>query len=192
VSIFSFVPGGGTMTYREMIEKEGYSDGSVGSVQTFFFRREEGPWTAESLATLKGVDVVIRLSEALGRLGIYPTVDPLTSRSRLFESTILGHEHAHIADRARQSLALVAPGAQEPESLAVARARKLQRFFAQPFFCAEPYTRRPGVTVSLADALQGCREILDGVHDDVPEDAFYFTGGIADVLSAAQHIAPPA
>jgi RNA polymerase sigma factor (sigma-70 family) len=189
VSIFTFVPGGGTMTYREMMEKEGYSDGSIGSVQTFFFRREDGPWTAESLATLKGVDVVIRLSEALGRLGIYPAVDPLTSRSRLFESSTLGHEHAQIADRVRRSLALVAPVAHETDSLAVARARKLQRFFAQPFFCAEPYTGRPGVTVTLTDALQGCPEILDGVHDDVPEQAFYFTGSIANVLVAAQ--SPP-
>jgi F-type H+/Na+-transporting ATPase subunit beta len=59
-----------------------------------------------------------------------------------------------------------------------ARASKLSRFFAQPLFCAEPYTRRPGVTVSVTDALRGCREILDGVHDGVPEQAFYFTGGI--------------
>jgi RNA polymerase sigma factor (sigma-70 family) len=186
VSIFTFVPGGGTMTYREMMEKEGYSEGSVGAVQTFFFRRESDPWTSESLSTLKSVDTVIRLSEALGRLGIYPTIDPLTSRSRLFESSALGHEHVTIAERVRQSLALVAPDPHPAESLAVARARKLQRFFAQPFFCAEPYTRRPGVTVALADALKGCREILDGVHDDVPEKAFYFTGTIADVLDAAR------
>jgi F-type H+-transporting ATPase subunit beta len=168
-----------------MMEKEGYSDGSVGAVQTFFFRREDGPWTSESLSTLKS-DVVIRLSEALGRLGIYPTVDPLTSRSRLFDSSLLGHEHVEIAERVRRSLALLAPGSRDAKPVAVARARKIQRFFAQPFFCAEPYTGRPGVTVSLSDALRGCREILDGVHDDVREEAFYFTGGIADVLSGAQ------
>jgi RNA polymerase sigma factor (sigma-70 family) len=191
LSIFTFVPGGGTMTYREVMAKEGYSDGSVGAVQTFFFRREDGPWTSESLSTLKGVDVVIRLSEALGRLGIYPTVDTLTSRSRLFESSVLGHEHIEIAERVRQSLALLASGGHDAESPAVTRARKLQRFFAQPFFCAEPYTGRPGVTVSLADALHGCREILDGVHDDVPDEAFYFTGGIADVLTAARARSQP-
>ena len=185
VSIFTFVPGGGTMTYREMIEKEGYSDGTIGAVQSFFFRREDGPWTSETLSTLKGVDVVIRLSEALGTLGIYPCVEPLTSRSRLFESPALGREHLEIATRVRESLALLARDPVEVDPLSVARARKLQRFFAQPFFCAEPYTRRPGVTVSVTDALRGCHEILDGVHDDVPEQAFYFTGGIADVLSAA-------
>jgi F-type H+-transporting ATPase subunit beta len=185
VSIFTFVPGGGTMTYREMMEKEGYSDGTVGAVQTFFFRREDGPWTSESLSTLTGVDVVIRLSEALGQLGIYPTVDPLTSRSRLLDSSVLGREHLEIAERVRQALALLVPGAPEGDALAVSRARKLQRFFAQPFFCAEPYTGRPGVTVSVSDSLRGCREILDGVHDAVPEDVFYFTGGIAEVLARA-------
>lgn len=186
VSIFTFVTGGGTMTYREMMEKDGFSDGTVGAVQTFFFRREDGPWTSESLSTLTGVDVVIGLSEALGQLGIYPTIDPLTSRSRLLESCALGREHLEISERVHQVLALLAPGAPEGDPLTVSRARKLQRFFAQPFFCAEPYTRRPGVTVSVSDSLRGCREILDGIHDAVPEDAFYFTGGIAEVVAQAQ------
>jgi F0F1-type ATP synthase beta subunit len=149
VSIFTFVPGGGTMTYAAMMAKEGYSDGTVGAVQTFFFRREDGPWTPETLSALTGFDVVIRLSEALGRLGIYPSVDPLTSRSRLIESSTLGQEHVEVAARAREALTLLAPGAPAHHPLAVARARKLSRFFAQPFFCAEPYTRRPGVTVSM-------------------------------------------
>jgi F0F1-type ATP synthase beta subunit len=192
VSIFTFVPGGGTMTYAAMMAKEGYSDGTVGAVQTFFFRREDGPWTPETLSALTGFDVVIRLSEALGRLGIYPSVDPLTSRSRLIESSTLGQEHVEVAARAREALALLAPGAPaQDHPLAVARARKLSRFFAQPFFCAEPYTRRPGVTVSMTDALRGCREILDGLHDGVPEQAFYFTGGIAHVLSAAAETRAP-
>src|SRR3989454_6176171 len=122
VSIFTFVPCGGTMTYGEMMEKEGYSDGTVGAVQTFFFRREDGPWTSESLSTLTGVDVVIRLSEALGQLGIYPAVDPLTSRSRLLESSALGREHLEIAELVRQALALLAPGAPEGDALTVSRA----------------------------------------------------------------------
>jgi len=109
-------------------------------------------------------------------------VDPLTSRSRLLESPSpgLGHEHVDIAQRARRALDELASGTSE--GVTAARARKLQRFFAQPFFCAEPYTGQPGVTVSVSDALRGCREILDGNHDDVPEDAFYFTGGIEEVL----------
>ena len=65
------------------------------------------------------------------------------------------------------------------------RAGKLLRFFAQPFYVAEPYTKRPGVTVSLAESLRVCREILDGVHDSVPTRAFYFTGGIDAVMAQA-------
>lgn len=182
ISMFTFMPSGRGMTHAEMREKEGYSDGTVGAVQTFLFRGEDGPWTSDRLATLTGVDAVIRLSTALGQLGIYPTVDPLTSRSRMLQSSALGHEHVQIADRVRHALALLASGA-EADPLTIARARKLQRFFAQPFFCAEPYTGRPGVTVSVGDALQGCREILDGDHDDVPEHAFYFTGGMVEVRS---------
>jgi F-type H+-transporting ATPase subunit beta len=73
-----------------------------------------------------------------------------------------------------------------------ARARKLQRFFAQPFFVAEPYTRRPGLHVSRAEALRGCRAILDGEVDSVPEKAFYFTGTLDDVLKAAAALPPAA
>jgi hypothetical protein len=83
ISMFTFMPSGRGITHAEMRDKEGYSDGTVGAVQTFLFRGEDGPWTSESLSALTGVDVVIRLSTALGQLGIYPTVDPLTSRSRL-------------------------------------------------------------------------------------------------------------
>jgi RNA polymerase sigma factor (sigma-70 family) len=185
VSIFALVPGGGSMTFAEMREKDGFSDGTVGAVQTFFFRREDGPWTPEALATLTGVDVVIRLSEALGQRGIWPAVDPLTSRSRLLDASILGREHVEIAERVHHALAALAAGTSPTDAVAAARARKLQRFFAQPFFCAEPYTHRPGVTVSVSDTLRGCRGILEGLHDDVPEQAFYFTGDIAAVLAAA-------
>lgn len=100
-------------------------------------------------------------------------------------------EHAAIAGRVRDLLVIAAAdgrprvppsGAQD---LVKRRARKLWLFFAQPFFVAEPYTRRPGVFVSRADALRGCREILDGVHDDLPDEAFYFTGGMAEVRARA-------
>ena len=73
-----------------------------------------------------------------------------------------------------------------------ARARKLQRFFAQPFFVAEPYTRQPGLHVSRAEALRGCRAILDGEVDEVPEQAFYFAGALGDVLKAAAALPPAA
>jgi len=132
--------------------------------------------------------VVIRLSVALAGRGIYPTVDPLTSRSRLIESGCLDREHLTLAARIRTALgALLTPGAGAPaaDPLALERAEKLLRFFAQPFYVAEPYTKRSGVTVGLAESLRVCRDILDGVHDRVPVTAFYFTGGLDAVLAGA-------
>ena len=135
------------------------------------------------------MDAVIRLSEALGRIGIYPTVDPLTSRSRLLETGMVSTEHLDVAARGRRALAMLAASPEQspsPEDEAAwRRARKLQRFFAQPFFVAEPYTKRPGSYVALREALRGCRAILDGECDAVPEEAFYFTGTLDDVLRAA-------
>ena len=189
LSIFSMIPLPMTMSVEELWRKEGFSEGTVGAVETFYFPGEEGGWTTERLASLAGVDAVIRLSEALGKSGIYPTVDPLTSRSRMLETAAVSPEHMDLAPRVRRALTLAAAapdGAPGPEhELAWRRARKLQRFFAQPFFVAEPYTKRPGSFVPLAEALRGCRAILDGEGDDVPEEAFYFTGTLDDVLRAA-------
>ena len=173
------------VSIADALKEDGYSEGTVGPIQTFYFRSEEGAWTPERLAGLAGVDVVIRLSVALAGRGIYPTVDPLTSRSRLIESGCLDGEHLALAARIRTALrALLAPDASTPaaEPLALERAEKLLRFFAQPFYVAEPYTKRSGVTVGLAESLRVCREILDGVHDAVPTKAFYFTGGLDAVL----------
>ena len=173
----------------EVLKKDGYSDGTVGAVQTFHFRSEEGAWTPERLASLAGVDVVIRLSADLARLGIYPTVDPLTSRSRLLETGGVDRAHVELAARIREALRplLTARDGKpaEADERTLERAGKLLRFFAQPFYVAEPYTRRPGVTVSLGESLRVCREILDGIHDGVPTDAFYFTGGLDGVLARA-------
>jgi len=186
VSLFAFVPPGPGLSFQEVVAKEGYTGGTAGTVQTFYFAGEH-EWTVDTLSTLTGVDVVIRLSRALGRLGIWPAIDALGSRSALLDARIVGEEHAEIARRVRDTFASVRAhgGAPVPagQEQTWQRARKLQRFFAQPFFVAEPYTKRPGVFVSRAEALRGCREILDGVHDDVPEDAFSFTGGIDDVLA---------
>jgi F0F1-type ATP synthase beta subunit len=97
-------------------------------------------------------------------------------------------EYAEIAARVRQ--ALPAAGAETPASpegdQLKQRARKVQRFFAQPSYVAEPYTHQPGVTVSRAEALQICRETLDGVHDRLPEAAFYFTGGIDEIRAKVE------
>jgi F0F1-type ATP synthase beta subunit len=190
-SIFAFVSPGPSVSFQEGLEKEGYTGGTAGTVQTFYFAGEE-EWTAERLARLPSVDAVIRLSYRLARAGIYPTIDGLASRSRLLEAGLVDEEHVEIAARARTLLAAAAGDGSDavvPPAGAVEiekrRARKLWLFFAQPFFVAEPYTKRTGVFVSRAEALRGCREILDGAHDDLPDEAFYFRSGIDEIRARA-------
>jgi RNA polymerase sigma factor (sigma-70 family) len=189
LSIFSVIPMPLTMPFSEMWEKEGYSEGTRGAVQTFYLPGESEPWTAERLAGLAGVDTVIRLSQALARLGIYPTVDALTSRSRLLETGLLSPEHLDVVERGRRALAIYVSSPEAPppggDAVAWARGGKLLRFFAQPFFVAEPYTKRPGLHVPLTEALRGCRAILDGECDELPAETFYFTGTLDDVRRAA-------
>jgi RNA polymerase sigma factor (sigma-70 family) len=190
VSIFASVPPGPRSTsFQEAWEKEGHTGGTLGAVQTFYFAGEE-EWRPEQVSRLPEVDVLIRLSRALADARIYPPVDALVSRSRLFEAAPTEAAPAEIAGRVRRLLSMAAgadPAAIVPPAgvteLERRRARKMWLFFAQPFFVAEPYTKRPGVFVSRAEALRGCREILDGMHDDIPDEAFYFTGGIDDVLA---------
>jgi RNA polymerase sigma factor (sigma-70 family) len=191
VSLFTLAPWTST-SIADTLRKDGFSEGTLGPVQTFYFRSEEGAWTPERLAELGSVDVVIRLSAELAGLGIYPTVDPLTSRSRLLETGAVDRGHVEFAARIRAALGTLLAPAGTPagdtpaaDRLTLERAGKLLRFFAQPFYVAEPYTKQPGVTVSLAESLRVCHEILDGVHDDIPTQAFYFTGGIDAVKARA-------
>ncbi len=107
LSLFALVPGPLMTPLEEVWEKEGHSGGTVGPIQTFYFLREEGPWTGTEISALRGVDSVIRLSTALAQLGIYPPVDPPSSRSRLLDARLAEREHLEIAERARQSLALL-------------------------------------------------------------------------------------
>lgn len=190
VSLFTLVQpwkDDGDFSYSADLKKDGLSEGTVGAVQTFFFRAGDGPWTTERLAELAAVDTVIHLSRGMAERKIYPCVDPRTCRSRLLETKAVGDDHAAIAERARQALSLLLDPAvaETADQIILQRARKLANFFAQPFFCAEPWTKRPGSHVSLKDALQGCREILDGLHDDLPVEAFYFTGGIDEICAHA-------
>jgi RNA polymerase sigma factor (sigma-70 family) len=172
-------------SFAEELKNEGYSEGTVGAVQTFFLTGVAGPWTAETLAALAPVDTVVQLARAMILRKNYPGVDVLTTRSRLLDDNLLGATDVEIARRVREAIALLR-AAQEnpalaPDPVLLARAQKLQAFFSQPFFVAEPYNKRPGLYVSRAEALRGCREILDGAHDDLPADAFYFTGGIDEI-----------
>jgi RNA polymerase sigma factor (sigma-70 family) len=175
------------------LQKEGYSEGTVGAIQTFFLRAAEGPWTQEALAMLGPIDAVIHLSVAQAKARIYPAVAPLTSRSRWLDTPSVEPAHAAIARRVREALAsLDQPAADTPDPVLAQRARKLCVFFGQPFFVAEPYTNLPGAHVSRADALEACGDILDGRADDLPLDAFVFTGSIADIRARAAAGLPPA
>jgi RNA polymerase sigma factor (sigma-70 family) len=179
---YSLEPG---FSHAEQLRKDGYSEGTVGAVQTFFLRAEEGPWTTGRLAALAPADVVIRLSRERGQAKVYPTVDVLASRSRLLETTAAGAEHVAIAARVREILASLwatpAEGKSSDGHALFERGLKVQNYFTQPFFCAEPYTNRPGASVSAAEALRTCAEILDGQYDKVPIEAFYFSGGMAEI-----------
>ena len=175
-------------SYAAELKKDGFSEGTVGAVQTFFFRAGDGPWTTERLAELASVDTVIHLSRGIAEKKIYPCVDPRTSRSQLLETKAVGAEHAAIAERVKQALTLLLHPAlaETVDPLILQRARKLANFFAQPFFCAEPWTKRPSSYVSKADALKTCSELLDGVYDDLPPEAFYFKGGIEEIRGGTE------
>jgi F-type H+-transporting ATPase subunit beta len=172
-------------SFADELRKEGYSEGTRGNVQGFFLRTEDGPWTAERLAMLAPSDTVIRLSRALARAKVYPTVDVLASRSRLFDSAAVDPGHAAIAQRVRDALAALWANSGCPAAgadlIMLERALKLQNYFTQPFLCAEPYHGLPEATVAAAEAVRTCGEILDGRYDDVPGRAFYLSGGIDEI-----------
>jgi RNA polymerase sigma factor (sigma-70 family) len=170
-------------SHAEELKKEGYSEGTVGAVQTFFLRADEGPWTSERLAALAPVDVVLRLSRDRAKAKVYPCVDVPASRSRLLDQHAVSSEHAKIAKRVHEALAaLWAPkGSSSLCADARERALKLQNYLTQPFDVAEPYTGRPGATVGTAEALQTSQDILDGKLDDLPTEAFYFSGGLNEI-----------
>jgi F-type H+-transporting ATPase subunit beta len=199
VTMFSFIPhwpdAPAGHTVAGTLKQEGYSEGTVGAVQTFFFRAEDGPWTPQRLAALSSADVVIHLSRAQGKARIYPTVDPLTSRSCLLETGAVSHEHAAIARRVREAIIALrragndAPGT-DSDAVMLKRARKVAHFFGQPFYVAEPYHKRSGTTVGLAESLRVCRGILDGDHDDLLVEAFWFAGGIAEIRSRRAEFKP--
>jgi RNA polymerase sigma factor (sigma-70 family) len=176
-------------SFADDLRKEGYSEGTVGSVQTFFLTGIKGPWSAETLAPLARVDTLIHLAREMIVRKNYPGVDVRTTRARLLDENRINASDVEIARRAREAI-LLRRAAQDNPEMAVdpvlaERGRKLQAFFSQPFYVAEPYTKRPGSYVSRVDALRGCREILDGVHDDLPAEAFYFTGSIDEIRRAA-------
>jgi RNA polymerase sigma factor (sigma-70 family) len=167
------------------LKEEGLADIPCGAVQQFFLRAEDGPWSVSRLSLLDPFDVVIRFSRQLASARVFPAVDVVTSRSRLFQTTAVSAEHVAVAERVRQAMAelwAADPHAEHSaDALMLERALKLQNYFTQPFFVAERWNERPGTTVSLGEALQTCRDILDGRYDDLPTDAFYFSGDMAEI-----------
>ena len=153
------------------------------------------------MATAFGhLDASIVLSRKIVDIGIYPAVDPLESSSKMLDKIIVGEEHYAVAREVQSLLQrykdlqdiIAILGVEElsdEDKLVVARARKIQRFFSQPFSVAETFTGIKGAYVSLADTIKGFREIVDGKHDAIPEQAFFMAGPIEEVLQKAREIA---
>ncbi|HHX40058.1 MAG TPA: F0F1 ATP synthase subunit beta, partial [Armatimonadetes bacterium] len=170
--------------------------GSVTSVQAIYVPADDltDPAPATTFAHL---DATTILDRRITELGIYPAVDPLASTSRILDPRVVGQEHYDVArgvqfilQRYRELQDIIAilgiDELSDEDKLTVARARKLQMFLSQPFFVAEAFTGNPGRYVSRQDAVRGFKEILDGKHDDLPEQAFYMVGGIDDALAKAE------
>ncbi len=174
------------------------SAGSVTSVQAVYVPADDMTDPAVT-ATFAHLDASTVLSRHLVDLGIYPAIDPLNSSSSLLAPHIVGQEHYNVAMQVKSTLAryedlqdviaiLGLEELSENDQKTVNRARRIQRFLSQPFFAAEDYTGDPGKFVSLEETIQGFKEILEGKHDSVPEQAFYMVGNIDDVLEKAQTI----
>jgi ATP synthase F1 beta subunit len=173
--------------------------GSITSVQAVYVPADDltDPAPATTFAHLDATTV---LSRSIAELGIYPAVDPLDSTSRMLDPRVIGQEHYEVA-RATQKLLQDYKGLQdiiailgmdelsEDDKLTVSRARKVQRFMSQPFHVAEVFTGTAGKFVSLPDTIEGFKQIINGVYDDLPEGAFYMVGGIEDVKEKAEQMA---
>jgi F-type H+-transporting ATPase subunit beta len=172
------------------------SKGSITSIQAVYVPADDltDPAPATTFAHL---DATTTLSRKIVELGIYPSVDPLASGSRILDAAVVGEDHYDTARRTQQILQrykelqdiIAILGIDElsaEDQLTVARARKIQRFFSQPFFVAEKFTGIPGRYVPVKETVKGFKMILDGECDSIPEQAFYMAGGISDVLEKAK------
>src|SRR5437762_894568 len=150
--------------------------------------------------TFAHLDAVTALSRQIVELGIYPAVDPLASNSRILDPQIVGDEHYNTAQSVKRILQrykdlqdiiaiLGLDELSEDDKLTVARARKIQRFLSQPFHVAEQFTGIPGAYVELKDTIRGFKEIVDGKHDEIPEQAFYMVGTIEQAIEKAKKMA---
>ena len=170
-------------------------NGSITSVQAIYVPADDYTDPAPA-TTFAHLDATTNLSRQIAELGIYPAVDPLASSSRILDPRIIGAEHYDVARQVKQILQrykdlqdiiaiLGIDELSEEDRLAVSRARKIQRFLSQPFFVASQFTGRAGKYVAIADTIKGFKEIAEGKHDGVPEQAFYLQGTIEEVLENA-------
>jgi len=173
--------------------------GSITSLQAVFVPADD--YTAPAPATTSAhLESTIRLERSITELGIYPAVDPLDSTSRILDPQVVGEEHYRVARGVQQMLQkykdlqdiiaiLGMDELSEEDKLTVARARKLQKFLSQPFSVAEQFTGTPGAYVRLEDTIRAFKEILEGKHDDLPEQAFFMVGTIEDAVAKAKTLA---
>ena len=172
--------------------------GSITSVQAIYVPADDltDPAPANTFAHL---DATTTLSRAISEKGIYPAVDPLDSTSRILQPGVVSDEHYDVATRVQQLLQrykdlqdiiaiLGMDELSDEDKVVVQRARKVERFLSQPFHVAEVFTGRAGKYVKLEDTIRSFREVLEGKHDDLPEQAFYLQGDINDVLAAAEEL----
>jgi len=169
--------------------------GSITSMQAVYVPADDYTDPAP-VATFAHLDATIALERSIAEQGLYPAVDPLASTSRILDPNIVGKKHYEVARAVQRVLqrykdlsdVIAILGIEElsdEDKLTVARARKIQRFLSQPMFVAAQFTGREGKYVHIEDTVRGFEEILAGVHDSIPEQAFYMQGTIDDVVAAA-------
>ncbi len=173
--------------------------GSITSMQAVYVPADDYSDPAP-VATFTHLDATIALERSISEKGIYPAVDPLASTSRILDPKIVGDEHYYTAREVQQVLQrykdlqdiiaiLGVDELSEDDKVIVSRARKIERFFSQPFFVAAQFTGREGRYVPLRETIRGFREILDGKHDDIPEGAFMMVGSIDEAVEQAERMA---
>jgi F-type H+-transporting ATPase subunit beta len=170
--------------------------GSITSLQAIYVPADD--YTDPGIVTTFGhLDAVVALDRAIAEQGLYPAVDPLTSFSRILEPAVVGQEHYDVARGVQQVLQryrdlqdiiaiLGIEELSEEDKQTVARARRIQRFLSQPMFVAEPFTGRQGRYVPIKESVRGFKEILEGKHDSLPEQAFYMVGTIDEAVEQAE------
>jgi F-type H+-transporting ATPase subunit beta len=170
--------------------------GSITSVQAIYVPADDYTDPAPA-TTFAHLDATTNLSRAIAELGIYPAVDPLASSSRILDPRVIGEEHYDVARQVKQLLQrykdlqdiiaiLGIDELSEDDKLTVMRARKIQKFLSQPFFVAEQFTGYKGVYVPIAETVRGFKEIVEGKHDEIPEQAFYLAGTIDEVIERSK------